>query len=254
MNKFRYFEPPESGIREYNYDRKYFAKPEDPLFSDENEEIMSIISSVLNQALSEGITDEAEAVVVFIYDKEGPNHKGTITKPMNAFQIKNLDEFKDLYRKFTDLHLAPNEDYIYEIIGIQVKIVKTPSGGCNPKHEKIEKIGKGTKRINPRSSNNNCFFGCLEKLIPGFKAHIRPCNEIRSQYGLFPNSPIPIDIAWLIIQSCNLDVGLLCFEPVIEYNPDALTCIQLVDGHYTLVETKHLKTCKQCRRKYSGVT
>ena len=240
----------QNGIRVYTIG--YPKGESGALTSDEIGIISRLIRERLDHAVSNGFTDSADVLVQFVYTGVTPSYRYNNTKSMNSFLIRKFDNFVALYQQYVDLSLPPNDDYVHEIIEIRIKVVKPSSGGCWP-NEKTEKIEAGVKRKRPKSTNNNCFFRCLEKIIPGLKPTVTYCDTIRKAYGLPPKTPIPLPIAWDLIQRYQVPVGLCCPGTGVHYNRDAQQHIELADGHYSLITEQEKRKCDSCGEIFYGV-
>ena len=114
-----------------------------------------------------------------------------------------------------------------------------------------------TKRIvHPKSSNNNCFFKCIQPFIPQLRDKIirSECSEIRSSFGISANDEISLQSALNIFKDYSKgEHGLEIWSDDIIIGevpgPEPKMRILLHDSHYSIVSFKEIKLqqcCSQC--------
>ena len=249
--KYKYFEDVATGLRIYYINNLN-------LQSSEIESIMIEITERINQALETGFTDNADVNISFTLFNEGIY----TVKVFNSFLIKNLSGFVNTLRSYVELNASQFTNYSYNIEKMTIKLVKESSGGCNEGNKDRRRRVGDVRFINPRSSNNNCLFACLKGHIDigehKGKALYKRRNDIRHEYKLEKDSPIPISIALKMYEkykpTSQRSIGIIDMDTKIthgEINPNIL--LKQQNGHYEIVEQIEKKTkCEKCLKLHSN--
>ena len=87
---------------------------------------------------------------------------------------------------------------VYQLVKIKITVVRENGGGCYKGGQDKKTRSGDVITIQPRSSNNNCFFQCIRDYIS--KEQTRRYNLIRKEFGLEPNSEISISIGLAIFK------------------------------------------------------
>ncbi len=132
-----------------------------------------------------------------------------------------------------------------------IKFIKPIVGGCyNCKgHGKNMKINNLTLH-NPYSTNNNCFFKCIEEFLD-FKPTKTVCNNIRAEFGINANEMISIQDCYKIAKKyCKKTIVFITNDLSVIYGDvDGEIKIFCLDNHYmSLVGETH--KCKLCGQMY----
>ena len=137
---------------------------------------------------------------------------------------------------------------------MELDIIEAFEGGCN----KSERRTNNSKQriIHPKSSNNNCFFKCIQPFVPLLRERITTsaCNSIRKHFQVKSDNKIDVSTALKIFTQykegeSGLKIwtnGTLLGE--VEGNP--VLHLSLKDEHYSILQLKQYQYCKECGRNY----
>jgi hypothetical protein len=161
--------------------------------------------------------------------------------------------YKKLYELMLSSGSPPDTKSMFTLQRIDIKFIKPINGGCYSckGHGKNFKLNNLTLH-NPYSTNNNCFFKCVEEYL-NFKPTKIKCNEIRKEFNIFENEMISIQDCYKISKKyCNKSICFITNDLNMLYgDDDAEIKIFCLDNHYmTLIgETNKCKKCGQMYMK-----
>jgi hypothetical protein len=123
-----------------------------------------------------------------------------IYKIFNSIDVKDKKSLLNIVNVYSEGFFGQNEDYSANIDRLELDIIKAMEGGCQER----EKISKDpSKRIvHPKARNNNCFFKCIQPLVPQLREKIlkSECNKIREEFELEDNCMIDVGSALRIFE------------------------------------------------------
>lgn len=183
------------------------------------------------------------------------------TKVFNVFKIEEFNDFLVAYKTFSENYHGESGAYTATIEKITITVIRENAGGCK-KDNRIQCKGALQYQHN-QARDNNCLFSVIgdklnisSKLIK--KNNMKEVyNNIRSEFNIQPNEPIPISKAIDIFnkyRKCKGDsIKILECETrkyhfSIKGNMESQE-IKLEDGHYSIfIGYKELKEKKKCTK------
>jgi hypothetical protein len=215
--------------------------------------IMFEVIGRVNHALRTGFTEGADVNIRLVLQNDGIS----TSKNFNSFLIRDSQTFARMMEAYVEMTNSQHANYTYMVSKIVITIIPENSGGCNSSsHDKKTKIGN-IKLIAKRSKDNNCLFACLQTQIDigshKGKALGKRRNEIRKEFLLEKNTPIPISVAIKIFNKYrteNSELRITDMETKRVYGESEGLHIALQDGHYFIVELNPLFKCKKCLKTY----
>lgn len=173
------------------------------------------------------------------------------------FKSVDVRKKRDLYFQlnvYADGFFGKNEDYSEDIDGLELDIIEAFEGGCNKSELKSNTLKY--RIIHPKSSNNNCFFKCIQPYVPSLRERMTKsaCNSIRKRFQVTTDGKIDVQTALNIFQHYREDAsGLKIWTndtPLGEIKGNPVLHLSLEDEHYSILCIKQYKYCKDCGRKY----
>ena len=210
--------------------------------------INEAITAVRAQTL---LTDRAalQVALTFGYHHTETNRDAEMTKSFNAVR---LNEVKDLMNQ---IHLY-NETTNYRdnlLVKIRISIVPENSGGCYSGGQDKILHKADCIEYSFRVKNNNCFFRSAMEELDFKKITKGPCNEIRKEFNIENNKPIPFSVAVEILKKYS-SVGFeLRDDDSNEYkqtNDEPTQTLKLANGHWTRIRPRMKKKCMNCLKTY----
>ena len=259
LNNLRDIESRSLGFESKENIGAYQIRKVDRLSSDINH-VKPLINNRLDHALR-SFTGNSDVVIHFFFQHDGI----TSGKSFRSFHLKDRETFWNLYRRWIDLVTANTPDYIYNVEGIRINIVRENGGGCSKRDKITHKDDIVKKTL--ESSNNNCFFNCVfDKLdIDAKRVGRVACNKIRTAFGLEPDSVIPISKAIEIFdkyKKVNITLRITDNETLITHTsgaprsgvrPTGVTSVFdliLEHEHYSIITRKPTIRCNECGKTY----
>ena len=178
----------------------------------------------------------------------------TIYKIFKSIDVRQIQRLLFNIKIYADGFFGRNMDYSEDIDPLELDIIEAFEGGCSKTQININ---SPTQRvIHPKSSNNNCFFKCIQPYVPLLRERITKsnCNAIRARFQMKLDAKIDIQTALQIFQHYRENTtGLKIWKNntllgKIEGNP--VLNLSLENEHYALLEVKQYQRCKECGRTY----
>ncbi|KAI3660739.1 hypothetical protein MP638_001050 [Amoeboaphelidium occidentale] len=182
----------------------------------------------------------------------------SIYKIFKSIGVKDKQKLFHTINVYADRFFGQNEDYSEDLDRLEIDIIKNIQGGCSKRELKTNDAMK--RIIHPKSSNNNCFYKCIQSFVLALKDKVvkSEFNKIRKLLGLESDSLIDVTSALAIFQKFSDDGknGLEIWTNDIivgelKGSSDGDTLIpSFQDEHYSVVEIKKYQYCNDCGRKY----
>lgn len=136
-----------------------------------------------------------------------------------------------------------------------VKFIKPVVGGC---YSCSKHGGKNMKLddltlYNPYSTNNNCFFKCIEEHLL-FKTTKLACNSIRAEFGIPDNEMIPVKVCYEIFKKYVPDKKITFYTngfDMLDGDDNGDVKIFCMENHYLTLIGKAEK-CLHCGHVYQS--
>ena len=173
------------------------------------------------------------------------------------FKSVDVRQKQDLFFRlnaYADGFLGRNEDYSEDIDRLELDIIEAFEGGCNKSERRSNDLKQ--RIIHPKSSNNNCFFKCIQPFVPLIRERITmsTCNSIRKCFQVEADSKIDVSTALKIFQqNRDSESGLKIWTNgtlVGEVIGNPILHLSLEDEHYSILQLKQYQYCKECGRSY----
>ena len=227
--------------------------------------VIRAVDTVIQDSLSNhSMTQRSDVFVKLLLKKEIIDRSIQFynSKVFNTFRIEDFDQFIRDYTSYANTTQGDGESYSVMIDKIIIKIIRENAGGCK-KDDRIQCKGD-LQYQHKQSRDNNCFFSVVgdrlnisSKLIK--KNNMKELyNNIRSEFSIQPNQPIPISKALQIFSRYKKDKGdsikILESETGKYHYSDKGNMeskeVKLEDGHYSIFigykEPKQKKKCLKC--------
>ena len=152
---------------------------------------INIITDFIDQTIKDENLNGSD-IIILKYLKRLDQERCSIFKIFSSIDVKDKKLLESKLNTYADGFFGQNEDYSEDIDRLDLDIIKGLQGGCQKRELKTN---DATKRIvHPKSSNNNCFFKCIQPFIPQLRDNIvkSECNKIRKSYGINNNDEIAI--------------------------------------------------------------
>jgi len=177
---------------------------------------------------------------------ESPSQKLSI----EALQLTPKN-YKTILNKIISAGQPPTSLAEFYVEQIDIKFIKPIAGGCYSckGHGKNFKFQNLTLH-NPYSTNNNCFFKCVEDYLD-FKPTKTACNDIRSEFGIKENELITIQDCYKIAKKyCKKSIVFVTNDLSVLYgDTNGEIKIFCLDNHYMTLVGETNK-CSQCGQFY----
>jgi len=125
---------------------------------------------VVSAFIDKVITDEQlnpNDIIMLKYLQLVDSDNFAIYKIFKSVNVQNKSTLVRMIDVYADGFFGKNEDYSEDLNRIEIDIINSIQGGCNRRELKTN---DATKRvIHPKSSNNNCFFKCIQSYIPSIR-------------------------------------------------------------------------------------
>jgi hypothetical protein len=217
----------------------------------------NIIAEFINMViLQENLN--ANDIIMLKYLQRIHGDSYSIYKIFKSIDVKDKQKLFHTINIYADGFFGQNEDYSEDLDRLEIDIIKAIQGGCSKRELKTNDTMK--RIIHPKSSNNNCFFKCIQSFVPALRVKVvkSEWNKIRKLFGLESDSLIDVTSALAIFQRFSddgkngLDIwtnDIIVGEMKGSSDGDTLI-LSLQDEHYSVVEIKKYLYCKYCGRKY----
>ena len=211
--------------------------------------IMRFINTVIqNQKL------RRKDIIMLKFLKQIGPQAYVIYKIFKSIDVRHKQDLFFRINAYADGFFGKNADYSENIDRLELDIIEAFEGGCNKTERKSNTLKH--RVIYPKSSDNNCFFKCIQPYIPALRQRVSKsaCNSIRKQFEVASNDKIDVQTALKIFESYRENTaGLQIWKNntiIGEVRGNPVLCLLLEDEHYSILETKQYKHCKECGRNY----
>lgn len=212
--------------------------------------ILNSIHNRLSHALRTGLSNNSDVHVRFVYLVDGIY----TSKCFNSFKLIDFDTFRTTVRRYIDITTSPHPNYLFTVNKIIIRIIREPSGGCNSSsHMKKTKKGESIV-IQPRASNNNCFFECVSDMIDLGDIKKNRYNTCRAKFDILPNTMISISKAIEIFTKYRKSgASIRITSPTGEKFCVGISPyreIYLNNDHYEIRDIRKKNKCPDCLKIY----
>ena len=155
---------------------------------------IDIITDFIDQTIKDETLNGSD-IIMLKYLKRLDQERCTVFKIFSNIDVKDTKSLISRLNTYADGFFGQNEDYSEDIDRLELDIIKALQGGCQKRELKTN---DATKRIvHPKSSNNNCFFKCIQPFIPQLRDKIikSECNKIRISFGISEDDRIAVQSA-----------------------------------------------------------
>ena len=132
---------------------------------------------------------------IIMLKKRIDQQRFSIYKIFNSVDVRDKSALCYTINTYADGFFGQNVDYSVDIDRLELDIIKSLKGGCQPRELKTNDASK--RVVHPKTTNNNCFFKCIQPFIPQLMASIGKvkCNKIRQAFELEDNQEVDVQTA-----------------------------------------------------------
>ena len=146
----------------------------------------NIVSYFIDSVIEQEDLEQCD-IIMLKYLKRIDQQRFSIYKIFNSVDVRDKSALRYTINTYADGFFGQNEDYSVDIDRLELDIIKTLKGGCQPRELKTNDARK--RVVHPKATNNNCFFKCIQPFVPQLMASIGKvkCNKIRQAFELEDN-------------------------------------------------------------------